>query len=166
MEDLMNARLLWLVGLALTSNISVLGQSKRGPLEGVWQVAEVTRGGPAGAMTSQPGPNLTIFAAKHYSRIDVHTQKPRPALANPATATAEELREVWGPLVAEAGTYELTDTLLALRPIVAKNPAAMESQASIVYSFKLENNILILTAERDQNGPVANPFKVKLVRIE
>jgi hypothetical protein len=117
-------------------------------------------------MTSQPGPNLTIFAAKHYSRIDVHTQKPRPALANPATATAEELREVWGPLVAEAGTYELTDTLLTLRPIVAKNPAVMESQVSIVYSFKLESNTLVLTAQRDQNGPVANPFKVKLVRIE
>lgn len=162
----MNARLLWLVGLALTSNISVLGQSKRGPLEGVWQVSDVTRSGPAGVMTSQPGPNLTIFAAKHYSRIDVHTQKPRPALANSATATAEELREVWGPLVAEAGTYELTGTLLTLRPIVAKNPAAMEPHVSLVYFFKLENNTLILTAQRDQNGPVANPFTVKLVRLE
>src|SRR5215469_5411536 len=94
LEDFMNARLLWLAGLALTSNINALGQSKRRPLEGVWQVAEVTRSGAAGAMLSQPGPNLTIFAAKHYSRIDVHTQRPRPALSNPATATAEELREV------------------------------------------------------------------------
>ena len=162
----MNARLLCLAGLALTSNINGLGQSKRGPLEGVWQVAEVTRSGAAGATLSQPGPDLTIFAAKHYSRIDVHTQRPRPALANPAAATAEQLREAWGPLVAEAGTYELTDTLLTLRPMVAKNPAAMEPDVSIVYSFKLEHNTLLLTAQRDQNGPVASSFTVKLVRLE
>jgi hypothetical protein len=83
----MNARFLWLSGLALTSTMDVFGQSKRGPHEGVWQVAEVTHRGPEWSTTFKPGPNLTIFAGKHYSRIDVRTQKPRPALANPASAT-------------------------------------------------------------------------------
>jgi hypothetical protein len=77
------------------------------------------------------------------------------------------LREVWGPVVAEAGTYELTgDNLITLRPIVAKNPAAMAPGVSIVYSYELEGNTLTLIAQRDLNGPVANPFTVKLVRIE
>jgi hypothetical protein len=161
----MNTRFLWLFGMALIPTISVVGQSKRGSLEGVWQAVEVTHGG-AQAITIKPGPNLAIFAARHFSRIDVQTEKPRPVLANAASATAEQLREVWGPLVAEAGTYELTDNLITLRPIVAKNPAAMAPGVSIVYSYKLEGNTLTLTAQRDPNGPVANPFTVKLVRIE
>jgi hypothetical protein len=59
----MHARFLWLFGLALTSTIDAFGQSKRGPREGVWQVAEVTHRGPEGSMTSKPGPNLTISPA-------------------------------------------------------------------------------------------------------
>ena len=160
----MNTRLFWLFGMALIPDIAVFGQSKRSPLEGVWQAVEVTYG--AQAIAIKPGLNLTIFAARHYSRIDVHTEKPRPVLANAATASAEQLREVWGPLVAEAGTYELTDNLMTLRPIVAKNPAAMAPGISIVYSYKLEGDMLTLTAQRDINGPVANPLIVKLVRFE
>jgi hypothetical protein len=100
------------------------------------------------------------------SRIDVQTDKPRPVLAKPARATAEDLREVWGPLVAEAGTYELTDSRITLRPMIAKNPAVMIPNVSIVYSYKMDGNDLTLTIERDQNGPVANPFSVSLTRIE
>jgi hypothetical protein len=164
-EDAMNARFFWLFGMALIAAVTVVAQSKRGSLEGVWQAVQVTRGGPQ-AFTIKPGPNLTIFAGRHYSRIDVQTEKPRPVLANPGGATADELREVWGPLVAEGGTYELTDNVITLRPIVAKNPAAMAPGVSIVYSYKLEGDTLTVTAQRDRNGPVANPFTVKLQRIE
>ena len=162
----MNTRLFWLLSVALISATSALGQPKRGLLDGVWQAVEVTHNGPGGPVTFKPGPNLTIFSGEHYSRIDVQTDKPRPVLANPASATAEELREVWGPLVAEAGTYELADNRITLRPLIAKNPAAMAPNVSIVYSYKLEGDSLTLTAQRDRNGPVANPFTVKLSRIE
>ena len=162
----MNTRFFWLLGTVLIPAMSALGQGKSGPFEGVWQAVEVTHNSPGGPVTIKPGPNLTIFAGKHYSRIDVQTDKPRPILANPASATAEELREVWGPLVAEAGTYELTDNLITLRPMVAKNPAAMAPDVSIIYAYKLEGTSLTLTAQRDRNGPVANPFTVKLLRIE
>jgi hypothetical protein len=161
----MNTRLFSLFGMALIPAMTALGQTKRGPFEGVWQAVEVTLSG-ARAMTVKPGANLTIFAGKHYSRIEVHTDKPRPVLANPASATAEELREAWGPFVAEAGTYEVADNLITLRPIVAKNPAAMAPGVTMVYSYKLEGDTLRLTAQRDRNGPVANPFTVKLVRVE
>jgi hypothetical protein len=65
-------------------------------------------------MSVKPGPNLTIFAATHHNRIQV--KKPRPALADLANATAHQLREVRGPLVAEAGTYE--HNVVSFRPIV------------------------------------------------
>jgi hypothetical protein len=162
----MDTRLFWLLGVALVAAMSVVGQSKRGSFEGVWQAVEVTHGGPAGPMTFKPGPNLTVFSGRHYSRIDVQTDKPRPLVANPASATAEELREVWGPFVAEGGTYEFTDNLVTMHPIVAKNPAAMAPDVTLVYSYKLDGDTLTVTAVRDRNGPVSNPFTVKLSRIE
>ena len=153
-----------LVALGLVPLVSSLAQPKR-TLEGAWKASLVTLGGPH-ALTFTPGPNITIFSAKHYSRIDVQTDKPRPQLANPSSASAEELREVWGPLVAEGGAYECSDDLITLKPTVSKNPAAMAAGISIVYAFKLEGDTLTLTARRDRNGPVANPVTVKLVRIE
>jgi Lipocalin-like domain len=161
----MNAQYFWLLGISLIPAMSALGQTKRGPFDGVWQAVQVTLGGPR-ALTVKPGANLTIFAGKHYSRIEVHSDKPRPVVENPASATAEELREVWGPFVAEGGTYELTDNLITMHPIVAKNPAAMGPNVSLVYSYKLEGDTLTLTAQRDRSGPVTKPFTVKLSRIE
>ena len=159
----MRAACVRLLGMALIPTFCIFAQSKRS-FEGVWQAVQVTHG--PQAITIKPGPNLTIFSAGHYSRIDVQTDKPRPVLANPSTASAEELRESWGPLVAESGTYELSDNLITLKPVVSKNPAAMASGVSIVYTYKLEGDTLTLTAQRDRNGPVTNPFTVKLVRIE
>ena len=153
-----------LFGLGLVPILSTFAQWKDS-LAGVWEAVEVTLGGPR-AVTIKPGPNLTMFSAKHYSRIDVQTDKPRPVLPNPSAATAEELRETWGPLVAEGGTYELSGNRITLRPVVSKNPAAMLPDVSMVYSYKLEGEVLTLTAERDRNGPVANPFTVKLTRKE
>ena len=151
-------------GLGLVPILTAFAQSKDS-FAGVWEAVQVTLVGPQ-AITIKPGPNLTIFSARHYSRIDVQTDKPRPVLADPAAATAEQLRETWGPLVAEAGTYELADNLITLKPVVSKNPAAMAAGAPIVYSYKLEGDTLTLTAQRDRNGPVANPVTVKLVRKE
>jgi hypothetical protein len=84
-----------------------------------------------------------------------------------ATATADELRAVWGPFVGEAGTYEVTaDHRMTTRPIAAKNPAVMGPEVFITYSYKLDGNTIWLTQQRNQNGPFANPVTVKAVRIE
>jgi hypothetical protein len=132
----MNLRISWLLAAALLPTTSVVGQSTHGPLKplkGVWRAVEVIHG--AAAVTIRPGPNLAIFA----DRVDVHTEKPRPVLANAGAASAEELRDVWGPVVAEAETYELTNHLITLQPIVAKNPAAMAPDVSIVDTYKLRS---------------------------
>ena len=59
-----------------------------------------------------------------------------------------------------------TDNVITMHPIIAKNPAAMAPDVSMIYSYKFEGDTLTVTAQRDRNGPVANPFTVKLVRIE
>ena len=87
--------------------------------------------------------------------------------ADVAKATADELRAVWGPFVGEAGTYEVTDgSVITMRPLAAKNPAAMVAGAFITYSYKLDGNTIWVTQQRNQQGPFANPVTIKAVRVE
>ena len=74
---------------------------------------------------------------------------------------------MWGPVVSEAGTYEITPGgLVTMRPIASKNPAVMGPGVFITYSYKLDGDTLSLTQQQNQNGPFANPFALKLVRVE
>jgi hypothetical protein len=66
------------VTLGLLASQGIAGQPKRGSIQGVWQVVEVTITGP-GARTiaiPEPRPNLTIITARHYSRVE-DTSHPR-----------------------------------------------------------------------------------------
>lgn len=164
----MTKLLLVLVGAALLTGVDVAAQSKTS-LQGVWQTVEVKITGP-GARTitiPEPRPNLAIITAKHYSRVEVQAEGPRPIPADVTTASADELRAVWGPFVGEAGTYELTGANeITMRPIAAKNPAAMVPGSFIAYSFRMEGNTLYVTQLRNQQGPFTNPATFKLMRVE
>src|SRR5438105_5476482 len=95
-------------------------------LQGVWRVTAVTTTGPNASTNSQPQPGLYIFTAKHYSIVRVNGAKPRPDVpADIDKATADELRAVWDPFTANAGTYEVAGGNLTTRPMVAKNPGVM-----------------------------------------
>jgi hypothetical protein len=153
-----------LLAIVLLANGSVAGQSSSKSLQGVWQVVEVTMAGP-GAAVVKPQAALAIIYGRHYSRT--YVEQPRPQLPNPATATADELRAAWGPFVSEAGTFELSgENQMTMRPIVAKNPAAMTAGAFVVYTWSMAGNQLTVSPLRTQNGPVANPPTIKLVKVE
>ena len=156
------------LSMALLTGQGAAAQSAPRSIQGVWKIVEAAISGPAArtiAFTERP--NLTIITNKHYSRVEVQADGPRPILADVAKATADELRAVWGPFVSEAGTYELAaGGLITMRPIAAKNPAVMGPGVFIAYSYKLDGDTLTLTQQRNQNGPFANPFALKLVRVE
>jgi hypothetical protein len=135
------------------------------PLEGVWRTVEVVI--PSSAQTFKPGATLAIFHGRHYSRVEVHAEGPRPALKDPAAASASELRAVWGPFVGEAGTFELSGTnVVTMQAIVAKNPAAMINGATSVYTYRRDGDTLTLTQVRSHLGPSPAPVIIKLVRVE
>ena len=160
--------LLVVLAMGLLSQ-GIAGQSKHPSIQGVWQTVEVTTTGP-GARTivlPEPRPNLIIITARHYSRVEDHSEKPRPNPKDLTQASADELRAMWGPFVGEAGTYEVTaDNLMTMRPITSKNPAVMGPGVYITYAFKLDGNTMWVTQQRNQNGPFANPVTVKVVRVE
>ena len=143
-------------------------QSTQGSIQGVWRIVDATITGAAPRIISfADRPNLTIITARHYSRVEVQADGPRPILADVAKASADELRAAWGPFVSETGTYEVTaGSLMTMRPIAAKNPAVMGPGVFITYSYKMDGNTLSLTQQRNQNGPFTNPFTLKLVRVE
>jgi hypothetical protein len=152
----------------LVTGQGIAAQAPRGSIQGVWRIVEATTTGP-GARTIAFGerPNLTIITARHYSRVEVQADGPRPILADVAKASAEELRAVWGPFVGEAGTYETAPgSFITMRPIASKNPAVMGPGVFITYAYKLDGDTLSLTQQRNQNGPFTNPFTLKLARVE
>ena len=145
--------------------IGVRGHTEPASIQGGWRTVEVTVPGPNGRTFTNTQPNLTIVTAKHYSRVEIHAEGPRPILADADKATADDLRAAWGPFFAEAGTYEVAGTLMTMRPIVAKNPAAMVRGAYRTYTFKLAGDTIWVTAQGSEKGPV-DQVKIKAVRVE
>lgn len=166
----MNKKLpaLLLTAVTLTS-LTVLGAATRPratSIQGVWRTVEVRLPGPVARTIHSPS-SLGIITAKYYSRVEVHGQQPRPALPDTMSPTAEQLRATWGPFFAEAGTYELSrPNVLTMRPLIAKNPAVMNSGFFATYTYRVAGDTLWLTEQRNSRGPIAKPATVELVRVE
>ena len=135
-------------------------------IEGVWQAVEVTMTGPGARSITPLQPNLSIITAKHYSHIEIHSDAPRPILTDAENASADDLRRVWGPVAAEAGTYELSSGAFVTHPVVSKNPAAMTKGSFTSYAYRVAGDTLWLTPQRNSRGGVTNPATIKLRRVE
>lgn len=137
-----------------------------GSVQGVWKTVAIAFPGPDGRTLTNLQANLSVFAAKHYSRTVIESNGPRPILADPSKATADELRATWGPFSGEAGTYDVTGDVIIMRPLVAKNPAVMVQGAYTAYAFKLAGDTMWMTAQRTERGPMLNAPTIKAVRLE
>ncbi|HKT79151.1 MAG TPA: hypothetical protein VJP86_02940 [Vicinamibacterales bacterium] len=125
--------------------------------QGVWRTVEVVVPGAPGSPshTFKPGATLAIFHGR------------RTPLANVMTASADDIRAVWGPFVAEAGTFDVgANYTVTMQATVAKNPADMNTGATSVYTYKREGDRLLLTQVRTPTGPSRNPITVTLARVE
>jgi hypothetical protein len=115
----------------------------KGKLEGVWQTMEVKTIGGSNSGTFSKEPGILIFTGKHYSMMlpisDTRTQ------VDPSKATADQLRDLYGPFIANAGTCEVSGDALTLRPIVAKNPRVLKVPPT-KYSFHVDGDTLTITS--------------------
>ena len=158
-----------ILGLASVAAIASSSASRSSPIEGVWRATEVTLTGPRARTIGLPQlqPGWAIMTANHYSRVEIHGDGPRSTVPDATKASADELRQMWGPVFAEAGRYETSrGNTFTLRPVVAKDPAAMASGVFATYSYRLAGDTLWVTLQRDQRGPVTNPPTIKLTRVE
>ena len=154
--------------LAVTAAGSIVGfaAAQSPSIEGVWQTVEVRTTGPGARTITRLQPSLAIITAKHYSRLEIHAEGPRPTALDPGKATAEELRQLWGPVVAEAGKYEVNANTLTMRPLVSKNPALMAADVAFTYDYRLAGDTLWVTMRRGPKGAIEHPPTIKLLRVE
>ena len=148
---------------ALAVFLIVQSAAAQGKLEGVWKVTETTTTGPNARTITAPQPGIWIFTKKHCSSVGITGDKPRPDLPQQGATDAQKVA-TWTPLVANAGTYEIKGTTITIHPIVGKNP--FPPGAFTTFDFKIEGNTVTVTAKATANGPVANPYTLKLVRVE
>src|SRR4030081_770371 len=59
---------------------------------------------------------LYLFTPTRYSMVLAATD--RPDIADMSKATTDELRAIWRPLLANAGTYEVSGDLITIHPLV------------------------------------------------
>src|SRR5438874_3246159 len=125
------------------------------PLVGAWQLDQ--------GQSGQAG--LYLFTPTRYSMVLAATD--RPDIPDMSKATADELRAIWGPLLANSGTYEVSGDLITIHPLVAKIPVVMKPGANEVYRFRIEGKTLTLRQVRNARGVAVDSAPTfKFVRVE
>jgi Lipocalin-like domain len=144
-----------IVGLMLLAGAFVTAFAADSPLVGAWQLSSEHSAQAA----------LYLFTATRYSMVLAATD--RPDIVDTSKATADELRATWGPLLANAGTYEISGELITIHPLVAKIPVVMKPGANEVYRFRIEGRTLTLRQVRNARGvAIASAPEFKFVRVE
>jgi hypothetical protein len=148
-------RVVAIAGLVVLAPIFSTAFAAESPLLGAWQL------GPG-----QPGQaGLYLFTPTRYSMMLSSTD--RPDIADTSKASADEFRALWGPLLANSGTYEVSGDLITIHPLVAKIPVVMKSGATEVYRFHIEGKTLTLRQVRNARGAAVEQAPIfKFVRVE
>ncbi len=151
---------------ALVVIFNIPSASAQGKLEGVWRIAEVSRGGqnPFKITPDVAHPGLFIVTKKHMCLINLMNPN-RPDLPQQGATDAQKVA-TWTPVVALAGSYEMKGNVATTRFIVAKDPIDMAKGTFITSEFKVEGDTVIWTPKADKNGPIADPVITKFVRVE
>lgn len=148
----------WITTLSLMAQQS----SSQPSIQGVWRIVEEHAGG---RTITNPNLGFIIFTAKHYATIRVAQDIKRPTVDDLDTATAQQLLAVWGPFVAQFGTYEIKGDQLILHTLVAKDPRNVGQRG--VRQFGIDGNTLSTWPATDSTGnPLSKPGEVKWTRVE
>jgi len=155
-------------GFCLLAASASLAQTKM-PFEGVWRISEEIMPGANAATTIDPQSSLIIFTRGYYTEVFVMRGQPRAQvpLKDPQHLTdAEKIAryEQWRPFAANSGTYEIKDSTLIRRVIVAKNVNLMTRRLPHIQGFRFEDaNTLWLMPIPEE---AAIEPRIKLTRLE
>jgi len=161
-----------LISLSLCNSTLVAQVAVRGPLEGVWKVADIVVTGAGAYSESAPQPSVFIFAKNHYSLMWVPGHMPR-TLFKTQVPTTEEKVAAYDSLAASSGTYELSGSTITFRFILARSPNA----AFINEQFSVDGDVMTLVwVSSDSHQRIGQDVvrstipvsttRMKLVRVE
>ncbi len=147
----------------LAAMVIVQSAAAQGKLEGVWKLTEVNLTSPNARTITPAESGIWIITKKYVSFVAVTGDKPRPDLPRENATDAQKVA-TWTPFQANVGSYQIKGTTLTVHPIVAKNP--IQSGAFTALDFKIEGNTLLLTPKANKDGPIANPYTLRMARLE
>ena len=132
--------------VVLSLFVLILGSATaRTRIDGAWTLTRIDITGESGNLVVENPPSgLYLFTRGHYSMVWSLRRTPRPASAQHWHATDEERQSHVAGFIVNSGTFELTDTLLTVHPIVARTPEYMGGQGLLRY--ELSGDTLRLTA--------------------
>jgi hypothetical protein len=128
-------------------------------LEGAWIRMEGIN--PAGVATPSP-PAVRTFVDGYFSWMQAPANRVQPD----STATAAQLRAVWGAgVTARSGRYEVVGQTMTERPIAAKNPIDMLPSSFATFAIRLVADTMWITQIVNDAGIVLNTGTGKYVRM-
>jgi hypothetical protein len=152
--------------MSVGASVWVGAQSNRSVVEGAWVLQDLSYAKPPTVRLNKPI-GLVVFTGNHYSQVILRDSGTRPEVGpEGATATVEQLRAAWGPLVAQAGTFQISGNTLTVRPSVAKGMTVMTQGSFSEQTFTLKGDTLVLVSTRNQAGPSTNPQTMRLTRAK
>ncbi len=116
----------------------------QGSVQGTWRnVEESFTSSDTSWINKNPLPGLFIFGKKHYSIMHATGNEPRKQYVGNRTdaETVAAYESFW----ANSGTYEISDSIITTRTLVAKNPNRMAENRTVEIKYKLDGNTLWLT---------------------
>jgi hypothetical protein len=144
--------------------VGVGAQSGSAALQGAWDLRDYSYASAAPVRLNKPT-GLLLFAGNHYAFVILRDSSARPDVGpEGADATAEQLRAAWGPLQAQAGTFQVSGNLLTTRAAVAKSATSAAPGAFYERTFAIDGDTLVLTTTRTPAGPAQNPSTWRLTR--
>ena len=138
--------------LCLGWNLGASPAWAQSDLNGVWEIVEAFGHNAEGDWNVENvQPSLFIFMDGYYSIALVRGNEPRPLMPEGTTwdtMTEDQLRSVCSGdyFSANSGIYEVSESSLTTRPMVAKWPNFMEG-GSATYTFRLDGDMLTLSRE-------------------
>ncbi len=172
------AVILMMVVAVFTFTLTACQQSDNGgsdnqSLDGVWKIEEGKSVDAQGQTTSTNiQRSLVIFTGGHYSFVFTYGDEQRKLPAEHWNLTDAEKLDAHNTIIVNTGTFELTESKLVLRPVVARGEEFVGGYAS--HDYRLEGDTLYLEfTELVCVDGVANPFfsdggrvHQKLVRVQ
>ena len=117
------------------SAASVAAQQRSSPLDGAWRHVRTEVVSPESTYQRPASQGIIILSGRHYSQIWVDPGQSGVQQASQPT-TAQEKAARYDVLAANAGTFEVRDTLVTYRVEHAKNPRVVGTTRVARYRLK------------------------------
>ena len=135
------------------------------PFVGAWLITETSVTDPTGTtVNDNPEPGLYVFTERHFSNMLIPGSE-RVRLS--PERTDEERLSAYDNFIADAGTYEYTESTLTVDNIIAKVPNVMPPREgfAMTYEWRLDGEQLVITF-RDGWAPMDGEITYRLSRLE